>query len=52
MRAGARGPIPSSEAIVQSEFWGEKVGVRVSLQSSQRKEDRRGRWVPLLRFGN
>lgn len=26
MRAGARGPIPSSEAIVQSECWGREGG--------------------------
>lgn len=42
MRAGARGPIPSSEAIVQSECRGEKMGARMSLQSSQREEDRCG----------
>lgn len=27
MGAGARGPIPSSEAIVRSEYWSEEVGV-------------------------
>lgn len=44
MRAGARGPIPSTEAIVQSERWEKKVGVRMSLQSSQRE----GRQMRLL----
>lgn len=45
MRAGARGPIPSSEAIVQSEWGVGGGGVRMSLQSSQREEDRCGCWV-------
>lgn len=52
MRAGARGPIPSSEAIVRSECRGESVGMRMSLQSSQREEDRCGCWALLLIFGS
>lgn len=52
MRAGIRGPILSSEAIVRSECRGEGVGMRMSLQSSQREEDRCGCWALLLIFGS
>lgn len=40
MRAGARGPIPSSEAIVQSECWGEKVRGGGDEFAKQPKEGR------------